>query len=114
MKTQPSPARTDKRKIRYAVVGLGNIAQVAVLPAFAHASENSELVALISSDTEKQRVLAANPVSNTLATMRIWSRSFVIRKPTLSTSRYPMRCIASSPSAARVSAFTCCAKNRWQ
>jgi len=50
--------RSDK-KIRYAVVGLGNIAQVAVLPAFEHARENSELVALVSSDAEKLRTLAA-------------------------------------------------------
>jgi predicted dehydrogenase len=48
----------NDRKIRYAVVGLGNIAQVAVLPAFAHAQENSELVALISSDAEKLSVLS--------------------------------------------------------
>lgn len=46
------------RKVRYAVVGLGNIAQVAVLPAFEHASENSELVALVSSDAEKIAKLA--------------------------------------------------------
>ncbi|HEX7667660.1 MAG TPA: Gfo/Idh/MocA family oxidoreductase [Polyangiaceae bacterium] len=43
----------QKTKIRYVVVGLGNIAQVAVLPAFAHAKENSELVGLVSSDPEK-------------------------------------------------------------
>ena len=47
-----------KKKIRYAVVGLGNIAQVAVLPAFAHAKENSELVALISSDADKLAILS--------------------------------------------------------
>jgi predicted dehydrogenase len=41
------------RKVRYAVVGLGHISQVAVLPAFAHAQENSELRALISSDPAK-------------------------------------------------------------
>jgi predicted dehydrogenase len=52
------PARTTRkkptarRKVRYGVVGLGHIAQVAVLPAFAHA-ENSELTALISDDPEK-------------------------------------------------------------
>ena len=34
--------------VRYAVVGLGHIAQVAVLPAFAHARRNSELVAVVS------------------------------------------------------------------
>lgn len=43
----------DSKKVRYAVVGAGNIAQVAVLPAFRHAKENSELVALISGDAEK-------------------------------------------------------------
>jgi predicted dehydrogenase len=45
------------RVIRYAVVGLGHIAQGSVLPAFAHASENSELVALVSSDRTKLRQL---------------------------------------------------------
>jgi glucose-fructose oxidoreductase len=44
--------------IRYAVVGLGHIAQVAVLPAFAHARRNSALVALVSDDTVKRRTLA--------------------------------------------------------
>lgn len=49
---------TDQpRRVRYAVVGLGYIAQVAVLPAFAHARENSELVALVSDDAEKLRAL---------------------------------------------------------
>jgi predicted dehydrogenase len=42
----------EGRRVRYAVVGLGHIAQVAVLPAFAHA-ENSELTALVSDDSEK-------------------------------------------------------------
>ncbi len=41
------------KKIRYAVVGLGHIAQVAVLPAFAHARRNSVLHALISHDAQK-------------------------------------------------------------
>jgi glucose-fructose oxidoreductase len=40
-------------KIRYAVVGLGYIAQSAVLPAFAHAKRNSVLSALVSDDPEK-------------------------------------------------------------
>lgn len=42
-----------KEKIRYAVVGLGYIAQVAVLPAFQNAKSNSKLVALVSGDREK-------------------------------------------------------------
>ena len=41
--------------IRYAVVGLGHIAQVAVLPAFRHAQRNSRLVALVSDDAAKRR-----------------------------------------------------------
>lgn len=45
------------RKIRYAVAGLGYIAQAAVLPAFAHARKNSELAALISDDELKLRKL---------------------------------------------------------
>ncbi len=47
-----------KRKIRYAVVGLGYISQIAILPAFAHAEENSELTALVSGDPQKLEKLA--------------------------------------------------------
>ena len=47
-----------KAKVAYAVVGLGHIAQHAVLPAFAHARENSELVALVSSDPVKLKKLS--------------------------------------------------------
>jgi len=45
--------RSTSRKVRYAVVGQGYISQVAILPAFAHARKNSELVALVSDDVEK-------------------------------------------------------------
>jgi len=48
----------QKGPIRYAVVGLGHIAQVAVLPAFAHARRNSRLTALVSDDATKIKVLA--------------------------------------------------------
>ncbi len=47
----------QKRKVRYAVVGLGYFAQMAILPAFAHARKNSELAALISDDKTKQKKL---------------------------------------------------------
>jgi predicted dehydrogenase len=47
----------ETKKIRYAVMGAGNIAQVAVLPAFKHAKSNSELVAVISGDPEKREEL---------------------------------------------------------
>lgn len=48
---------TDK-KIRYAVVGLGEIAVDAILPAFRHAP-NSELTALVSGSPEKLKELQA-------------------------------------------------------
>lgn len=47
-----------RQKIRYAVVGLGHIAQVAILPAFAHARRNSVLRALVSDDPEKLKTLS--------------------------------------------------------
>ena len=49
---------TSTRTIRYAVVGLGHIAQVAVLPAFAHARRNSRLTAVVSGDRTKRREIA--------------------------------------------------------
>jgi predicted dehydrogenase len=45
------------KKIRYAVVGLGHLAQVAILPAFGH-SKRSELAALISGDSTKGEMLS--------------------------------------------------------
>jgi predicted dehydrogenase len=47
----------EKRKIRYAVVGLGWFAQQAALPAFTSA-DNSELVALVSDDPIKREELS--------------------------------------------------------
>ena len=51
--------RGGRPSIGYAVIGLGHIAQVAVLPAFAHAKENSRLSALVSGDARKRKALAA-------------------------------------------------------
>jgi predicted dehydrogenase len=49
--------KTHANKIRYALVGLGHIAQNAVLPGFMNATANSELVALVSGDKVKLRRL---------------------------------------------------------
>jgi glucose-fructose oxidoreductase len=43
-------------KVRYAVVGLGHISQVAILPGFRNV-RNSELVALVTSDPQKEKKL---------------------------------------------------------
>lgn len=56
MRLLPKSSRHRGTKVRYAVVGLGYISQVAVLPAFRHA-ENSRLVALVSGDPKKRKAL---------------------------------------------------------
>jgi predicted dehydrogenase len=56
----PKQVKKTNGKIRYAVVGLGYISQIAVLPAFAHARSNSAVTALVSSDTQKLKKLARN------------------------------------------------------
>ena len=43
--------------IRYAVIGLGHIAQAAVMPAFGHAKRNSRLAALVSGSPKKLKAL---------------------------------------------------------
>jgi predicted dehydrogenase len=48
---------TSEGKVRYAVVGLGYIAQAAILPAFKNASKNSVLTTLVSDDPRKLRSL---------------------------------------------------------
>jgi len=44
---------SSQEKIRYAVVGMGHIAQVAILPAFKN-TKNSELVTIVSGESEKR------------------------------------------------------------
>ena len=57
-----SPARSRTKtshdeSVRYAVLGLGHIAQAAVLPAFKHARRNSVLAALVSGEERKLKQL---------------------------------------------------------
>jgi glucose-fructose oxidoreductase len=52
-----STKSSQDRKIKYAVVGLGWIAQESVLPGFKNASKTSELVALVTDDPQKARKL---------------------------------------------------------
>ena len=54
-RTRTSASR--RRAVRYAVIGLGHIAQAAVLPAFRHAGRNSVLAALVSGEEKKLRQL---------------------------------------------------------
>lgn len=56
--TRSHSRRYASRKIRFAVVGLGHIAQVAVLPGLKKARQ-AELAALVSGDARKLKTLAA-------------------------------------------------------
>jgi len=53
MKSRSISSRKSARPLRFAVVGLGHIAQAAVLPAFKHARPHVELTALVSGDQTK-------------------------------------------------------------
>lgn len=53
----PRTTKSRPQRIRYAVVGLGHLAQVAVLPAFRNARRNSDLVTIVSGDEKKRRVI---------------------------------------------------------
>lgn len=58
MARRRSRTSTSRRKtVRYAVIGLGHIAQAAVLPAFKHAGRNSVLGALVSGEEDKLQQL---------------------------------------------------------
>jgi predicted dehydrogenase len=48
---------TKTGPVRFAVIGLGHIAQAAVLPAFAHAKPHATLAALVSDDSRKLSAL---------------------------------------------------------
>jgi predicted dehydrogenase len=52
------PRTSQHKSVRYAVIGLGHIAQAAVLPAFKHARRNSTLVALVSGEPKKLKQLS--------------------------------------------------------
>mgnify|MGYP000644210725 CR=1 FL=1 len=57
--TKTTRNRRKQDTVRYAVVGLGYIAQGAILPAFRNARKNSELVAVVSGDATKRKKLSA-------------------------------------------------------
>jgi predicted dehydrogenase len=63
-----SARMTASEQIRYAIVGLGYISQVAMLPAFRNARRNSKLAALVSGDREKLQILGRRYHVGTLAT----------------------------------------------
>jgi predicted dehydrogenase len=63
--SEPEPIKKSGM-VRYGVVGLGHIAQAAVLPAFKNAKKNSALAALVSDDPVKLKKLGHKYKINTL------------------------------------------------
>ena len=103
--------RSSKKRIRYAVVGLGHIAQVAVLPAFVN-TYNSELFALVSSDQEKLKALGEKYRIAHLYSYDDYSR----RLQTSMRFTWPCRtiCIGNMLSERVPPVCTFSAKSRWQ
>lgn len=64
----------SRRRVRYAVVGLGHIAQIAILPAFRSAA-NSELFALVSGDSGKLEKLGRKYALEHLYSYEDYSRA---------------------------------------
>jgi predicted dehydrogenase len=56
-RSRSNTSASRRQAVRYAVIGLGHIAQAAVLPAFAHARGNSVLAALVSGEKKKLQQL---------------------------------------------------------
>src|SRR5690349_19065269 len=50
--------KSRQKPVRFAVVGLGNFAQTAILPAFANATDKAALAALVTGDVEKAAKLS--------------------------------------------------------
>jgi predicted dehydrogenase len=103
-----------KERIRFAVVGLGNIAQVAVLPGFKNARETCELAALVSSNGEKLRELSEHYKVEHAGSYDDLERILQNAKIDAAYLALPTRSIEYLPSAARARAFMCCAKSRWR
>jgi predicted dehydrogenase len=68
----------SEEKVRFGVIGLGHIAQMAVLPAFKHAKERCELVALASSDEKKLAELSKHYEIENTASYDEFERVFEI------------------------------------
>ena len=97
-------------KVRWAVVGLGYIAQIAVLPGFRHAS-NAELKALVSDDPVKLKKLGRRYGSPLLVPYAEYDRSSRAARSTRCTSRFRTTCTGTSRSrAARHGVHVLCEK----
>jgi glucose-fructose oxidoreductase len=117
--------RRSRSKVRYAVIGLGHIAQTAILPAIAHA-RRCELAALISDDDVKRNELGDRYhvehrfseydqvlASGTFDAIYIALPNHLHCEYTVSPRRPESMCCARSPwQSTRPSAKRCCMLSR--
>ena len=101
----------DSHPVRFAVVGLGNFAQTAVLPAFANIRDKATLAALVTGDVKRPQSSAANTEHRRIATTTTkdcwvaarWRRFILSRR---------IQSIERSLSPLPVPKYTSCAKSR--
>jgi hypothetical protein len=108
-----TPRRKPARPVRYAVIGQGYIAQVAVLPSFRHARRNSELVALFSEDPQKLAKLSRKYRVPHLYGYDDFEKGLQEAEVEALYIALPTTCTASTPSARRKRAYTSCARSPW-
>ena len=107
-------SKSRRPVVRYAVVGLGHIAQQAVLPAFAHANSTSQLTALVSSDPRKLQELGDKYNVDHLFSYEQYEtclREGVVDAVYLA---LPTICTASLPFKLPKPAFMFCARSLWR
>ena len=109
----PRNNAAKQQQVRYAVVGLGHIAQVAVLPAFAHA-QNSVLTALVSNDPEKLEKLGRKYKVKARFSYDQYEECLESGVVDAVYIALPITCTGSTPSARPGQGCTCSARNRWQ
>jgi hypothetical protein len=109
----PRATKQSQKTVRYAVVGLGHIAQVAVLPAFAHA-ENSVLAALVSDDPKKLDKLGRRYKVKARFSYDHFEQGCRGRPSTRSTSRCLTISTGHMPSGLPGLGCTSSVKSRWQ
>ena len=101
------------KRIGYAVVGLGSISQVAVLPAFAH-SKKARLVAVVSGDKKKAKKYGQDFNASQAYSYDEFSECFENPQVEAVYIATPPGSTKSMQWRQRKRASTCSAKNRWR